>query len=148
MKPTRLVPRASWAFAWVALIARLAAAEISALPPVTPEARSPALLEPYEVTGSRIRRLDLETPSPVVVLTREMIEEGGFAETDEMLRSLAINNNQAIALEGSGNALATGTATTNLRGLGNNNTLVLINGRRASPAGVGEIGRASWRERV
>lgn len=108
--------------------------------PVSIDARDErqlTLMESYEVTGSRIRRLDLETPSPVVRFTRDQLDATGFTEMDEVMRSLPINNGPSVALEGSGNALATGTAATNLRGLGNNSTLVLIDGRRATPAGVG-----------
>lgn len=91
----------------------------------------------YEVTGSRIKRLDTETPSPVIRFTREELANTGFSTVDDALRALPFNNGQAIVPEGSGNGFASGTSTVNLRGLGNNNTLVLINGRRAVPSGAG-----------
>ncbi|MBS0662334.1 MAG: TonB-dependent receptor [Verrucomicrobia bacterium] len=91
----------------------------------------------YEVTGSRIKRLDTETPSPVIRFTREELANTGFSTVDDALRALPFNNGQSIVPEGSGNGFASGTSTVNLRGLGNNNTLVLINGRRAVPSGAG-----------
>ncbi|MDB6127948.1 MAG: TonB-dependent receptor [Verrucomicrobia bacterium] len=91
----------------------------------------------YEVTGSRIKRMDTETPSPVIVLSREALASTGFSSVDDALRALPMNNGTAIVPEGSGNGFASGTSTINLRGLGNNNTLVLINGRRAVPSGAG-----------
>ncbi|MDB6094651.1 MAG: TonB-dependent receptor [Verrucomicrobia bacterium] len=91
----------------------------------------------YEVTGSRIKRMDAETPSPVIRLTRQDLANTGFSSVDDALRALPISNGAAIVPEGSGNGFASGTSTINLRGLGNNNTLVLINGRRAVPSGAG-----------
>ncbi|MDB6167369.1 MAG: TonB-dependent receptor [Verrucomicrobia bacterium] len=97
----------------------------------------PQQLGAYEVTGSRIKRLDAETPSPVIRLTRQDLANTGFSTVDDALRALPFNNGTAIVPEGSGNGFASGTSTINLRGLGNNNTLVLINGRRAVPSGAG-----------
>ena len=94
-------------------------------------------LQAFEVTGSRIRRLDTETPNPVVVISRSDFDATGFSNVDDALRALPFNNSTAIVPEGSGNGFANGTSTINLRGLGNNNTLVLINGRRAVPSGAG-----------
>jgi len=98
---------------------------------------APQVLSAYEVTGSRIKRLDTETPSPVIRFTRDELAATGFSTVDDALRALPFNNGQAIVPEGSGNGFASGTSTVNLRGLGNNNTLVLINGRRAVPSGAG-----------
>lgn len=103
----------------------------------TKKTDEPQLLGAYEVTGSRIKRLDAETPSPVIRLTREALAATGFSTVDDALRALPFNNGASIVPEGSGNGFASGTSTINLRGLGNNNTLVLINGRRAVPSGSG-----------
>lgn len=119
------------------LLPRAAAEETVPVSATGQAEHRPTVMENYEVTGSRIKRLDFETPSPVIVLTRETLAVTGFSEMDEVMRSLSIGNGPALSLEGSGNALATGTTSVNLRGLGNNQTLVLIDGRRASPAGVG-----------
>jgi outer membrane receptor for ferrienterochelin and colicin len=97
----------------------------------------PQKLEKFEVTGSRIKRIDAETPSPVIRITHEALSNTGFTNVDDALRALPVNNGQAIVPEGSGNGFASGTSTVNLRGLGNNNTLVLIDGRRAVPSGSG-----------
>jgi outer membrane receptor protein involved in Fe transport len=94
-------------------------------------------LQQFEVTGSRIRRVDAETPSPVVRLTAESLSNTGFSTVDDALRALPFNTGASIVPTGSGNGFASGTSTVNFRGLGNNNTLVLINGRRAAPSGAG-----------
>jgi len=96
-------------------------------------------LQQFEVTGSRIRRVDAETPSPVVRLTAESLANTGFSTVDDALRALPFTNGASIVSTGSGNGFASGTSTVNFRGLGNNNTLVLINGRRAAPSGAGSF---------
>lgn len=96
-------------------------------------------IEGFTVTGSRIARLDLETPNPVIRFTREDLLNTGFTNLGDSLRSLPFNTSFANVVEGSNISFAAGTETVNLRGLGNNNTLVLINGRRAVPSGAGAV---------
>lgn len=87
------------------------------------------------VTGSRIRRIDVETPSPVVVITREDLDATGFSTVGDALRALPQNTGQSLSSVDGGTSFTPGTSSINLRGLGNNNTLALINGRRAAPYG-------------
>jgi len=97
----------------------------------------PTKMEAFSVVGSRIKRIDAETPSPVVRITAADLQATGFTNVDDALRAMPFNNGVAITGDGSGTGFASGTSTINLRGLGNNNTLVLINGRRAVPSGAG-----------
>jgi len=97
----------------------------------------PTKLEAFSVVGSRIKRLDAETPSPTVRITAADLQATGFTNVDDALRAMPFNNGAAIVGDGSGTGFASGTSTLNLRGLGNNNTLILINGRRAVPSGSG-----------
>ncbi len=90
-------------------------------------------MEKFEVTGSRIKRLDAETVNPVIEVSMAKIESQGFATLGDALRALPFNNGQALTPMDSGTSFTPGVSTVNLRGLGNNNTLVLINGRRAVP---------------
>jgi outer membrane receptor protein involved in Fe transport len=89
-------------------------------------------LEKYEVTGSRIKRLDTETVSPVVQLTASNVEAKGFITFADAIRSLSFNNGQALTPIDAGTSFTPGISTFNLRGLGNNSSLVLVNGRRAA----------------
>ncbi len=98
---------------------------------------APVRLDAFSVVGSRIKRLDAETPSPTVRVTAADLQATGFTNVDDALRALPFNNATSITPEGSGTGFASGSSTINLRGLGNNNTLVLINGRRAVPSGAG-----------
>jgi outer membrane receptor protein involved in Fe transport len=90
-------------------------------------------VEGFTVTGSRIKQLDLQTINPVIRLDAAAIEATGFTTIGEAVRSLPFNNGQALTPTDSGTSFTPGVSTANLRGLGNNNTLVLINGRRAAP---------------
>ncbi len=91
------------------------------------------VLEKFEVTGSRIKRLDVETPNPVVSINAGTIEAMGFPTIADAVRALPFNNGQALTPTDSGTSFTPGVNSFNLRGLGNNGTLVLINGRRAVP---------------
>jgi len=94
-------------------------------------------LEEFSVVGSRIKRVDAETPSPVVRITQADLQTTGFSNVEDAIRAMPFNTAGTISPEGSGTGFASGSSTVNFRGLGNNNTLVLINGRRAVPSGAG-----------
>ena len=89
-------------------------------------------LEAFEVTGSRVKRLDYETASPVVTFTAAAIEEKGYATLGEFIQSLPYNNATGNS-EFTAASFVTGAVTINPRGLGSNRVLSLVNGRRAIP---------------
>jgi iron complex outermembrane receptor protein len=102
-------------------------------------AQAPAsTLEEVEVTGSRIKRQDLEGVGPVTVFDAQDIEATGITSTEALLQrfsaSAGFAGNQTNAYW-TGNGY--GTAQVNLRGLGINRTLVLLNGRRIVYGGTG-----------
>ena len=84
-----------------------------------------------EVTGSRIRRIDLEGPSPIVVLDREDIEAQGFATVYEALENLP-QNTGTLQGEQYTNSFTPNAQSLSLRSLGGGRTLVLLNGRRVA----------------
>jgi len=87
--------------------------------------------ERVEITGSRIKTVQTEGTSPVVVLGKEAIALEGVRNAEQLLNNLP----QVFADQGgSVSNGATGTATVNLRNFGADRTLVLVNGRRL-PAG-------------
>lgn len=86
------------------------------------------------VTGSLIRNPNLEAASPVSVTTAEEIELLQANVAEEVLREIP------GVVPGIGQAVnngANGTNTVNLRGLGSNRNLVLLNGNRLVPANFG-----------
>lgn len=90
-------------------------------------------LEAYQITGSRIQRLDVEPVAPILTHTREDIEAAGFTTIGDTLRSMSFTSGQALTPTDAGTSFTPGISTVNFRGLGNNQVLVLINGRRAAP---------------
>lgn len=87
-------------------------------------------LEEITVTGSRIKRKDFTSNAPVATVGFEQIEMTGTVNTESLLNTLP----QAVpGLDRTSNNPGNGTATVNLRGLGSNRTLVLINGVRVVP---------------
>jgi iron complex outermembrane recepter protein len=87
-------------------------------------------VEKIEVTGSRIPSANLEGASPVTVIDAQTIKVDGLRSVENLL-----NNLPQVVADMGGNVSngSTGTATVNLRGLGPNRTLVLVNGRRLPP---------------
>src|SRR4029079_8153403 len=83
--------------------------------------------ERIEITGSRIPSPNLESSSPVAVISAQDIKFEGVTRIEDMLNSLP----QVFADFGANVSNgATGTATVNLRNLGAVRTLVLMNGQR------------------
>ena len=95
--------------------------------------------EELVVTGSRIRRKDLTTPAPVTVVTREQFEQSGRMTIGDFLQTLPEQGNAPnFQLNTGGINYGTDSTTRiNLRSLGVQRTLVLINGRRVVPSGLG-----------
>lgn len=101
-------------------------------------AQDSAIEEVY-VTGSRIKRADIDGIGKVDVVTSEDFARIGAVSIDQLLKSspftagaqAGTESNYLSAMEGYG------TASVNLRGLGPNRTLVLVNGRRFVAGGSG-----------
>jgi iron complex outermembrane receptor protein len=90
-------------------------------------------LEAITITGSRIKRIDTETPQPVVRITAADFKATGFSTLGDAIRAMPQISGQSLVSTDGGTSFTPGVSSFNLRGLGNNNTLVLINGRRAAP---------------
>lgn len=97
---------------------------------VTDTVREPEVVSEIVVTGSRIPRPDLEASSPVTVVSREALQISGTTSVEEFIRDIP----QAVASIGENtNNGNPGVATVNLRNLGEERTLVLVDGRRFIP---------------
>ena len=97
-------------------------------------------IEEVVVTGSYIRGTPLDAPSPVQIIDRESIEAQGAAVIWDVIKNLEVNSGSFVN-PGSGEVEQTqGTAQVNLRNLGENSTLTLINGKRMAPAGANTRG--------
>ena len=103
----------------------------SAEQPEAEARQEPSELEAIVVTGSRIQKANLVSSSPVIQIEAEDLAFQGTTRVEDMLRTLPQVYSAQNASQSNG---ATGTATLNLRNLGAERTLVLVNGRRL-PAG-------------
>jgi len=118
------------ALALSALAAPAMAAEVNdAADAGAPQDRAATTLDQVVVTGSRIPRASLEGASPVTVISAEQIDKQGFRSAFDALAALS-QNTGVVQGEDFGNTFTPAANVINLRGLGPNHTLVLINGRR------------------
>ena len=115
---------------------------------------SPAMAQPaqaaqkvdkIEVTGSNIKRVDSEAPSPMQVITREDIQKSGSNSVAELLRDIPAISGGSMNDFNAGNGFGRGNQSVSLRGLGSVGTLVLVNGRRVETAPVADpnVGQGS-----
>jgi iron complex outermembrane recepter protein len=84
-----------------------------------------------EVTGSRIRQVDLETAQPIQVMTQEQIQKSGLITVGDIVNNLSSTGTPAFS---KGSTLTSnreqGGQYINMRNLGANRLLVLVNGKR------------------
>jgi len=95
---------------------------------------SAAEIEEIAVTGSRIQRTGMTTPTPVTAMVAEELEllsPGTLMDQLDLLPQFMNNNTLEQA---SGWTTTGGQSTLNLRGVGGNRTLVLLDGRRVVPS--------------
>lgn len=89
-------------------------------------------LDKIEVVGSRIKRAEVEGPSPVTVISSTQLQKEGFTTVAQTLQTITQNaGSSQNELNSAGGFTPNGTPV-NLRGLGAGRTLLLINGRRAA----------------
>src|SRR5690554_5472779 len=86
-------------------------------------------LDRIEVTGSRIKRAEIEGALPVTVIDRTELEASGDVSVADFLRDT--NFNSFGSFQSNSGFAAAGFTGISLRGLGANRTLILVNGRRA-----------------
>jgi len=90
-------------------------------------------VEEVLVTGSRIKRdSTFDYLAPVEVVSREDINKMGVPTITDMVKNLTINTGSNFNNDFSTQRQTVGTAQVNLRGIGLNSTLVLVNGRRST----------------
>ncbi len=99
-------------------------------------------LETVVVTGSRIRKVDIETEAPVLTISRQDIEKTGFQSVADILQNITATGtpplSRASPLSAGENA---GGTFISMRNLGAARTLVLLNGKRLgiSTSGLSDI---------
>lgn len=90
-------------------------------------------IEKIRVTGSLIKRTDMEGPSPIASLSAEQIADTGVTDLISLFTKLPISGQGTFSTQGnSSDDTANGGSSVSLRGLGADSTLILVNGRRVS----------------
>ena len=114
----------------------------SAQTPPTADEPDATTLDRIQVTGSRIRQVDLETAQPVLTISRVDIERQGFQSVADILQNISATGSPPISraspLSAGENA---GGTFISLRNLGAARTLVLVNGKRLgiSTSGLSDV---------
>lgn len=123
---------------WCArLVALLTGATILAAPSVHSQEQESQNIQEVVVTGSRIAAPNLTSTSPVQVVTSREIQQSGRNDAVEILNQLPqVIQNSQVDFSNTSNSLSTpgGLTTVNLRGIGPQRTLVLVDGRRLGTA--------------
>ena len=141
----RLPPLAGWAIALVVSFATASAAaqeddeDTNETEEQTQAADADGPVETVVVTGSRVAREPSELSRNVIVLDEQAIKATGEFTLARVLQQLPQNTNPTNATYGSrlnGVNNKTGAATVNLRGLGSESTLILVDGRRVGYSGI------------
>ena len=125
----------------VALSAALALPALAQQAPRVPQ--KPAnTLDAVTVTGSRIKRTDVEAAMPVTIIQKAEIQAQGITSAEQLLQQLNIASNSSDNLAANSGIAPPGTrgnngvSGANLRGQGSDATLVLLNGRRVAAHGL------------
>lgn len=91
-------------------------------------------VEEVVVTGTRIARKDFTSPSPITTIDRTELTLAGAANVEDLLNTLP----QIVPdFNRTSNNPGNGSAQINLRGLGPQRNLIMLNGRRFVPTGIG-----------
>jgi iron complex outermembrane recepter protein len=120
---TPLVKAMALAFGGLALLPQAAAQQSN---------QTEAKEQRIEITGSRLKRAESEGALPVTVIDRAAIEASGQSSVAELMRTITFASFGNTRPQSGSSAQA--LADIDLRGLGSNRTLVLIDGRRISKA--------------
>lgn len=81
------------------------------------------------ITGSSIKRVDAETAVPVTVIKADTLKAQGITTVEQAMQLLTANQSSSVT-SGAVGAMTAGASYADMRGLGANKTLVLLNGRR------------------
>ncbi|MGI2260843.1 TonB-dependent receptor [Shewanella sp. GXUN23E] len=118
----------------VALISGAATAVFTV--PAVSAAEGGEKIERIEVTGSSIKRTDIEGALPVTVISKEDIVRSGAVDTAELIQQLPSMQGFTVSADSVGGG-GGGYQTASIHDLGASYTLVLINGRRLAPSTSG-----------
>ena len=95
-------------------------------------------IEKIEVTGSHIKRIDIEGPSPVLTLDREYLQKSGHNSAADIIRETTVSVFGGLRETALNGGAHTGSAAVGLRGSDSTDILVLMDGKRMTAVGGGQ----------
>ena len=125
------------------LLATTLATLIAAIPAAAwaQDTPAPQQMQRVEITGSSIKRIDAETALPVQVITREQIQKSGATNVEQLLQTISsVSSSGGLTTASASGRTTGGISAVSLHGLTSIRTLVLLNGRRIAPYGIGFTG--------
>ncbi|MES1973920.1 MAG: TonB-dependent receptor [Pseudomonadota bacterium] len=128
---TRIIALALAGSSFATLASSALAQSLDPQAPPASQADSPPEQGDIIVLGSRIPRIQREGPAPVTTITADDILRNGYQSVPDVLRAITQNGGETQSQQSfSGADFTPGAQQVDLRGLGPNHTLVLVNGRR------------------
>jgi iron complex outermembrane receptor protein len=116
-------------------------------PAVAQQVQSDKPMQRVEITGSSIKRINIEGALPVQTITMDQLDKQGITNAEQLMQLISANGTGADNMTSGNNVFGAdadrvsgGGSFASLRGLGPSGTLVLLNGRRM--AGYGLSGKA------
>ena len=117
-------------------------------PSASPAADQPtgatAEAERIIVTGSNIPTAQEVGPNPVLNINRDLINKSGERTAEQLIKALPVANGGGVPISNNETGFTPGASAISLRGLGPQNTLVLIDGRRIAPYPIGNGGTSAF----
>src|SRR6185437_12862137 len=104
--------------------------------------QQPQTLQTIVVTGSHIRRVDLETDNPVVAVTAQQIQATGALTLGDVVEKLPVITG-GVQNPSVNNSGGSGSTLVGLRGLGFSRTLILVDGERVNNKDLNTIPTAA-----
>lgn len=98
---------------------------------------APQVLEEVSVTASRVQRSGFTAPTPTTIVGAVQLQERGVSNVADLLNELPSFAGSVTPSSSNTSSTVAGANFVNLRGLGTNRTLVLVNGRRHVPTTSG-----------
>ena len=112
------------------------------------DASADEVLEEIITTGTRIKRADLDTASPVTVLDREDMVATGVTDIGALIQRMPSMAGSPIGTTTNNGNNGTGAVLIDLRGMGTSRTVTLVNGRRTVDGGDFQTIPSAMIERV
>jgi iron complex outermembrane receptor protein len=112
----------------------IALAVVTAITTLPVLAQSSEPVTQITITGTNIKRTEVETASPIQTITAKEIEQSGAKTVLELLKEVTSAGVGGYFDTADQNGFSRGVATASLRNLGSTTTLILLNGRRLAPS--------------